>query len=212
MKNLLRISTIAVAASSLISVATGANAQTFNITENFNGATVGNSAQSLFDPNPINVAYASRLSESDPWEPDFAFPLNVESLGGENVLGDGLQQIIFSVQPDYNFSAFSIDFIGVNTSFGTDTATVFFQNLTGATVGTFDFNRATGGVPLSGTLNLSLPAGTAQIIVPIDAQYDNVALSAVTVPEAGALPLAVGGLLTLAGAVVVRQKIVANAA
>ncbi|MBC8143427.1 MAG: hypothetical protein H7Y38_18520 [Armatimonadetes bacterium] len=207
MKNILRVSAVVLTVAALSTgAATVAQAQTFTITENFNAATPGSAAQPLFAAAPITVAYAARASESDPWEPDFGFPLNVETAGGNNVLGDGAGAIIFALQPNYIFSTFSIDFIGVDTPFGTDTTSVFFQDMTGVSLGTFEFDRATGGTPLSGTLTLSLPAGTAQVIVPIDAQYDNVSLVAVTVPEAGALPLALGGLLTLAGAVVVRRR------
>ncbi len=206
MNKTLRVSALALSVAALSGAAIAANAQTYTINENFNAATIGSLAQPLFASAPLTVAYAARATESDPWEADLGFPLNVESAGGSNVLGDGGGAIIFALQPNNVFLAFSIDFLGVRTPFGTDGASVFFQDLTGVRLGTFEFNRATNGNPNNGNLTLSLLSGTAQVVLPIDAQYDNVSVRASAVPEAGTLPLALGGLLTIAGAVTARRR------
>lgn len=201
MKNISRIFAVTMSVVALAGAATVARAQTFTITENFNAATPGTPAQPLFAAVPITVAYAARASESDPWEADFGFPLNVETGGGSNVLGDGFGPILFQLTDSVRFSTFSVDIVPVVSNFTPPTVPVFFQGISGVSLGTFDINRT-----VAGTVSLPIPAGTVAVIVPTDTQYDNISIVAVTVPEAGALPLAVGGLLALAGAVVVRRR------
>lgn len=194
-----------IAAVALFSVAAvAAQADDYVVTgQDFESVALGTSAQSLFDSKYITVSYAFRDSESDPWQIDNSFPLNIES-NGSNVLGDGGGAIIFSLQPNMTFNEFAIDVVPTGSPFASTTAEYYFQSMTGVvTKNIFDET-------VSQTLSLtgSIPSDTSAIIVPIDAQYDNLSLKAsgVVVPEAGTLSLLASGLLTLVGSTVLLRR------
>lgn len=210
MKQMLRFgASVAVVAALLGAATTAVQAQTFSVTENFNAATPGTAAGVLF-PSSVVVSFAGLNGITNQWEPDTSDPqLTVQSNAGNNVLGlgdggfsDG--PIIFQLIPETFFNTFSIDVVPGTSASASATALGYFQTLSGSfDAFTFNVNQT---VP--GTLSLSalLPAETTAIVLPGNAQYDNVSFRATTVPEAGTLLLAVGGLVAAGGMVVIRRR------
>ncbi|MBC8139114.1 MAG: hypothetical protein H8F28_24845 [Fibrella sp.] len=209
MKNMLRLCASVAVATALFSAVTTAQAQVITVTENFDAATPGMAAGTLF-PSSLVVSFAGVNGITNQWEPDLSDPqLTVGSNAGNNVLGlgdggfsDG--PIIFQLIPDTFFDTFSIDVVPGTSADASATAIGYFQTLSGA----FDAFTFNVDQTVPGTLNLSLsiPAQTVAIILPGNAQYDNVALQATTVPEAGTLPLALGGFAAIGGMTIARRR------
>lgn len=208
MNNILRLGASITMVAALLGAATMAQAN-IAVTEDFESATPGSAAGLLF-PSELTVSFAGFNGITNQWEPDLSDPqLTVESKVGNNVLGlgdggfsDG--PIIFQLIPDTFFNTFSIDVVPGTSLDASNGAIGYFQTLSGS----FDAFTFNVDQTVPGILNLSglIPAQTVAIILPGNAQYDNVALQATTVPEAGTLPLALGGIATIGSMMIARRR------